>query len=81
MTVTSYVHSWKLQSARRIAIYLDFWYHHDAKGLTLAAGRQGNRFIVHFIAGNLKASLQLGLQWKLIILTMMLILKFSNQKV
>lgn len=80
MTVSSYVHCWKLQSARRIAFYLEVWYHRAVKGLTLVFDSQDNEFIVHFIAGNLRASLQLGPQWKLI-LTMMLILKFSNQKV
>lgn len=60
MTVSSYVHCRKLQSARRIAFYLEVWYHHAVKGLTLAVGRQGNEFIVYFIAENLKASLRLG---------------------
>jgi len=62
MTVSSYLHCQKLQSARKIAFYLEVRYHHAIKGLALAFGSQDNEFIVHFMAGNLKASLQLGPQ-------------------
>lgn len=67
MTVSSYVHCWKLQSDRRIAFYLEVWYPHAVKGLTSVLGSQDNEFIVHFIAGNLKASLLFSPLWKLII--------------